>query len=184
MQAAQFFSGAPGAVRRETADAADGRFFLVTHWSLDASAQPMAVARLLKTQRDVQLRRDFEEQGQGEQPRCACSQWRAFCSLLGCRAKDLSWGERELEVGVWSEARPACGISLFISLETLALQDARTMKPFAEMFGVQTVAGPAGPRASSVRWCIAHRRPIWSGLLRKTENKKAPARKADTHFGS
>lgn len=52
-----------------------------------------------------------------------------------------SWGDRELEVGVWSEATLACGISLLISLETLALlqrrlPDARTMEPFAEMFRV------------------------------------------------
>lgn len=43
-------------------------------------------------------------------------------------------------MGVWSEATLACGILLFISLETLVLQrrlqDARTMEPFAEMFGV------------------------------------------------
>lgn len=44
-------------------------------------------------------------------------------------------------MGVWSEDTLACGILLFISLETLALlqrrlQDARTMEPFAEMFGV------------------------------------------------
>lgn len=50
-------------------------------------------------------------------------------------------GDRELEVTVWLEATLAYGNPVFISPETHALlqrrlQDARTMKPFAEMFRV------------------------------------------------
>lgn len=44
--------------------------------------------------------------------------------------------------------------------------------------------GPARPRASSVQWGISYHRSVWSGLLRKIENTKAPTHKADIHFGS
>lgn len=102
---------------------------------------PLAVARLLKAHRELQHRRGFDRQGQGGPPTCAWSQRRNFCLFPGSRAGDTSWDDRELEVEVWLEATVTCGNPLFISLETRTLlqrrlQDARTMKPFAEMFKV------------------------------------------------
>lgn len=105
------------------------------------SYPPLAVARLLKAHRELQHRRGFDRQGQGGLSTCAWSQRRSFCLLPGGRAGDASWDDRELEVEVWLEATVTCAIPLFISLETHTLlqrrlQDARTMKPFAEMFRV------------------------------------------------
>lgn len=80
-----------------------------------------------------------------------------LCPLPRCRARDTSWGDRELDIGVWSEAPHwPVGSYLFISLETNALlqrrlQDARTMKPFVEMFRIAD--GSQGPPGQEPAVC-------------------------------
>lgn len=48
------------------------------------------------------------------------------------------------------------------------------MQPFVERLRAAQWPGPPRPGASSVQWCTFHRWPIWRGLLRKTEPRKAP----------
>lgn len=107
----------------------------------------------------------------------AWSQRRSFYPLLGCR--DSSLGDKELDTGVWSEAPTLACSTPFSSLETPALlqrklQGGRTVQPFAERLRAAQWPGPPRPGASSAQWCASHRRPVWRGLLRKTEPKTAP----------
>lgn len=102
---AQLFSEAPDAAGRE---------LLAVTWALQLEGFPASLGAWTppptpwlwpchsRTKENSNSGEIFEGQSQGGQPKCVCSQRRAFCPLPGCRAKDTSWGDRELEVGMWA----------------------------------------------------------------------------------
>lgn len=156
----------------------------------------MAVIRWLKTYRGSSLEEVEGRLGLGGLPTCAGSQRRAFCLLLGGRARNTNgWrAGRELEVSFETSLPPITpGMQVpicFFSLESHALlpgrlQDAGTMKAFAQAFRVaDSGQGPPGREPALCSGAFPIAGPSGEACRVREQTEEAPPGKADTHLGS